>query len=339
MKLIRYAALSVMSPLPFVAVLALTATPAHAQATRTWVSGVGDDANPCSRTAPCKTFAGAISKTAAGGEINCIDQGAYGAVTITKSIALNCVGVTAGVLHSSTNGIVINAAATDSIFIKGLDINGSPPTSPGLNGIRFLAGASLTVEDTVIRGATGAAPNGFGVTFQPSTGAELAMNNVIINGNGSAAAGTGGGILIQPTGVGGNAKVTLTNVRVQANAGVGLKVDTAGNTNLSGITIGVLDSHFDGNGDGISAINAGGTNPVAIMIDRSTLNNNTGAGLIGNGSSMMIRVSNTTITGNVLGLIAFGGAVVSTYGNNRVIGNPTNGVPNNGSFTNAIPTQ
>src|SRR5215471_9230923 len=83
-------------------------SPAYAQATRTWVSGVGDDANPCSRTAPCKTFAGAISKTAASGEINCLDPGGFGAVTITKSITISCEAGTAGVLVSGTNGINVN---------------------------------------------------------------------------------------------------------------------------------------------------------------------------------------------------------------------------------------
>jgi hypothetical protein len=83
--------------------------PVSAQATRTWVSGVGDDANPCSRTAPCKTFAGAISKTAAGGEINVLDPGGFGGVTITKSISIIAEGVEAGVLVSGTNAIVVNA--------------------------------------------------------------------------------------------------------------------------------------------------------------------------------------------------------------------------------------
>src|SRR3989440_249753 len=90
--------------------LFLPLAPAHAQATRTWVSGVGDDANPCSRTAPCKTFAGAISKTAAGGEINCLDPGGFGAVTITKSIAIDCSEVFGSVLVSGTNGIVISGS-------------------------------------------------------------------------------------------------------------------------------------------------------------------------------------------------------------------------------------
>src|SRR5436309_12145423 len=83
----------------------MASAPAHAQASRTWVSGVGDDANPCSRTAPCKTFAGAISKTAAGGEINCLDSGGFGAVTIIKSMTILCQGVVGGVLASSVNGI------------------------------------------------------------------------------------------------------------------------------------------------------------------------------------------------------------------------------------------
>src|SRR5687768_12498119 len=86
--------------------LFVNVAPASAQATRTWVSGVGDDANPCSRTAPCKTFAGAISKTAAGGEINCLDPGGFGGVTITKSISIICDHTEGGVLVSGTNAIV-----------------------------------------------------------------------------------------------------------------------------------------------------------------------------------------------------------------------------------------
>src|SRR5437588_1899237 len=107
-------------------VLVALAVPASAsaQATRTWVSGVGDDANPCSRTAPCKTFAGAISKTAAKGEINCLDPGGFGAVTITKAITIKCQYTEGGVLVSGTDGIIVNAGATDSVVLRGLDING-----------------------------------------------------------------------------------------------------------------------------------------------------------------------------------------------------------------------
>src|ERR1700710_1336393 len=100
----------------------LASAPASAQATRTWVSGVGDDVNPCSRTAPCKTFAGAISKTATAGEINCLDPGGFGTITITKSIALICEGVLGGVLVSGTNGITINVPPTGVVVLRGLDI-------------------------------------------------------------------------------------------------------------------------------------------------------------------------------------------------------------------------
>src|SRR5678809_162426 len=85
---------------------------ANAQATRTWVSGVGDDTNPCSRTAPCKTFAGAISKTATAGEISVLDPGGFGAVTIVKSITINGDGTLAGILASLTNGVIVNATNT-----------------------------------------------------------------------------------------------------------------------------------------------------------------------------------------------------------------------------------
>src|SRR5512141_582852 len=116
---------------------------AGAQAPRTWVSGVGDDANPCSRTAPCKTFAGAISKTAADGEINCLDPGGFGAVTITKSISIICSVGTAGVLVSGTNGIVVNAVSTDTVLLEGLDIEG---LGTGLNGVQIVGGGKVTVR-------------------------------------------------------------------------------------------------------------------------------------------------------------------------------------------------
>src|SRR5215210_7243672 len=126
-------------------------TMAHAQATRTWVSGVGDDANPCSRTAPCKTFAGSISKTAAGGEINIIDPGGFGGVTITKSITIKGKGGTAGVLVSGTNAIVVNAAATDKVTLKGLDINGiGTGAQTSLSGIKVLSAKKVKIKNNDI---------------------------------------------------------------------------------------------------------------------------------------------------------------------------------------------
>src|SRR3954467_6976195 len=131
--------------------MCVLSSPARAQATRTWVSGVGDDANPCSRTAPCKTFAGAISKTAASGEINCLDPAGYGAVTITKSISIICYHTLGGILSAGTTGVIINALSSDRVILKGLDING---VNTGVSGIRVLSVGALTVEDTTIANVT-----------------------------------------------------------------------------------------------------------------------------------------------------------------------------------------
>lgn len=131
-------------------VLAACSLSVHAQATRTWVSGVGDDANPCSRTAPCKTWAGAIGKTAAGGEISAIDPGGFGTVTITKSITLDGgAGQVASILASAANGVIVNAGAGDHVVLRNLSINGAG-TTLGLNGVRFLAGKTLRLQNVSI---------------------------------------------------------------------------------------------------------------------------------------------------------------------------------------------
>jgi hypothetical protein len=312
------------------------ATPAAAQATRTWVSGTGDDVNPCSRTAPCKTFAGAISKTAAGGEINCLDPGGYGAVTITKSITIDCHYTEGGALAGG-NGIVVNDGGTATpntavVVIRGLDIFG---VNPPLNGVRFIAGASLTIEDSIIRRFNAA--NSFGVSFQPAAAAKLYMNNVLVSSNGSGA--TGGGILVQPTGAAGNAKVTLVDVRSNDNGGMGLKVDSTGNSNASGVTVLVHKSQFNGNaGEGMRAIMGAGTNPVRVMVTESTFSFNGLSGIAGDGFGVQMRVGNTTVTGNATGVDAFNASIISSYGDNRVIANPATGA-NNGGFNGIIPKE
>src|SRR6266851_9692412 len=155
------------------------ASAAQAQASRTWVSGVGDDANPCSRTAPCKTFAGAISKTAAGGEIDCLDPGGFGAVTITKSLTIDCNGVAGGILAAGTNGVNVNAAGI-VVNLRNLVINGA---GTGLIGINFIAGAALNLDNVTVMGFGGG--TAVGVKFSPnSANAVLEMNNNNIFNNG-----------------------------------------------------------------------------------------------------------------------------------------------------------
>ena len=136
----------------FVCMAFVTAsTTAFTQATRTWVSGVGDDVNPASRTAPCKTFAGAISKTAAGGEINVLDPGGYGAVTITKSITIDGGGTIASILSSSTNGVIVNAGPEAIVVLRHLNINGA---GTGINGIRILSAKKVIIEDCTLSNFT-----------------------------------------------------------------------------------------------------------------------------------------------------------------------------------------
>src|SRR4051794_24044512 len=169
----------------------LSAAPASAQATRTWVSGVGDDANPCSRTAPCKTFAGAISKTAPAGEINCLDPGGFGAVTITKAMTISCEAGTAGVLVSGTPAIVVTAGANDIVYLKGLDIEG---LNTGTVGVKFNTGAALIIQDCVIRNFLGSP--GLGIQFAPTVNATLSVLNTVVEHNGTP--GSGGGIQVAP---------------------------------------------------------------------------------------------------------------------------------------------
>lgn len=160
--------------------LMLVAGAAHAQATRTWVSGVGDDVNPCSRTAPCKTFAGAISKTAAGGVINTLDPGAFGAVTITKAITIQTDGVgTAGVLASFTNGIVVNAPTGSQIYLRGLQIEGA---GTGFSGIRVLGG-DVYVQNCTIQNFRGSP--GVGINVVSTVPSRVFISNTSIIGNNS----------------------------------------------------------------------------------------------------------------------------------------------------------
>ena len=192
-----------------VVALALWAPTVVAQATRTWVSGVGDDANPCSRTAPCKTFAGAISKTAPAGEINALDPGAFGAVTIAHSITIDGGGgQIAGVLVSSvTNGIVIRADATDKVILRNLDITG---LDTGLSGIDVRQAGRVFIENVKVSGFTVA-----GINVSPTASAVGDTVNVAIERSRLIQNATG--LLVAPTGTG-VAAVRLSDSDVLQNA-------------------------------------------------------------------------------------------------------------------------
>jgi hypothetical protein len=199
--------------LAFVIAIFGYATSAQAQATRTWVSGVGDDANPCSRTAPCKTFAGAISKTAASGEINVLDPGGFGGVTITKAITIRSDYIEAGVLVAGTNGIVVAAGATDQVVLEGLDIDG---TASGLNGISVTSGAGVFVIRCAIRRFT---QSGISFTSSTTNSRIFVMDSIITLNN--------GGINIQGNGTANLA--TVQNTSIISNTAFAVQANGAGN--------------------------------------------------------------------------------------------------------------
>jgi len=298
----------------------LWASAANAQATRTWVSGVGDDVNPCSRTAPCKTFAGAISKTAAGGEINCLDPGGYGTVTITKSITIDCTGTFGSTLNSGgINGFAINDSATGTpntvdVILRGISINGAG-TTPGLNGIRFIAGRSLVVENVFIQNQRG----GSGIAFTPGGSARLIVTNTTIVNSGTGSTGTG--ILIQPTGAAGTARVFIDQVNMLGNNNDGLRVNTTGNTSGSGIVVDVANSAISGGTNGVVVVTPIGTNSAIVNVNNSRITNNPGTALSVNGASAIIRVGGSTIATNGSATGIAGGGTISSYGDNRTVGN------------------
>jgi hypothetical protein len=192
-----------------------------AQATRTWVSGVGDDANPGSRTAPCKTFAGAISKTAPGGEIDALDPGGFGALTITKSITLDGGGgQVASVLVAGTNAIVVAAGVNDVVIIRNMRFNGMMGGSPnsGLNGIRFISGKALIIENCEFMGF-----NQSGVDVALSNPGSVSVSNTTIVGTPSVT--TSNGVLVEASSSA--AQVNLDRVKVVNAGGAGVSSASA----------------------------------------------------------------------------------------------------------------
>jgi hypothetical protein len=271
---------------------------ANAQATRTWVSGVGDDVNPCSRTAPCKTFAGAISKTASPGIINCLDPGGFGAVTITKSITLDCTGTLGSVLSSGVQGIVVNALATDKIVLRGIDINGAGVTL-GTNAVNIIQAQSVSLFDVHIANYSG---QGIQTTNSTNQVSVFVYNCQILNVNGTGilAASTGSGttlLTVDHSFIGNNSKgvdiesasssAQVSNTVLSKNSSDGFKIGP-------GSSGGALESdNIEFNGNGVNIATAGAT----ARLSRNTIHANFTNGITGSGATQCF--SNNTITGNV----------------------------------------
>lgn len=285
----------------FIAILTLCfASMAQAQATRTWVSGVGDDANPCSRTAPCKTFAGAISKTATGGEISVLDPGGFGAVTITKSITINGEGTLAGILAAGTTGVIINPPSTSTVVLRNLSIVGA---GTGFDGIRILNGAKIVIEKVSINGFTNQ-----GIDITPST-AGLAQQ-VIVNDS-QIRLNTQQGILVLPSGTA-TVQLMVTNSTVSGHGLAG--IDVAGNNNSATVTNTVLTNNTPG-------LQLQATTSEMFAESCTISNNTTGIQSgVGGIATPVVRISNCTISNNGTGVNFANGTVVGLT-NNMVFGN------------------
>jgi hypothetical protein len=275
-----------------VGLAAFSVSLAQAQATRTWVSGVGDDANPCSRTAPCKTFAGAISKTAPSGEINVLDPGGFGGVTITKAITIDGGGFIAGVLVSGTNGIVVQAGATDTVILRGLDIDG---LGTGIDGIRFLTGKALLVDDCRIYGFATR-----GISVEPSDNAHVVITRTQVYQNFD-------GIFITPNAA--VVTVTIDGSDVSNNQNYGVNVFVNGTASIRNSVI----AH-----NGLTGLRTEGLPSTAYADNVSIFDNLYGIGAV---SQSNVVLTNSTIMLNQTGLITAGSAGIFSFGNNHISGN------------------
>ncbi len=290
-----------------------SAVVAQAQANRTWVSGVGDDVNPCSRTAPCKTFAGAISKTAVNGEINCLNPAGFGAVTITKSIQIDCHEIPAGVVHPSTNGVNIaidSFASGDSrrtVTLRNLNFSGF---DTGLRGISITGStlgvnSEVYVEDCNLDGSFGS--SGTGIRDNRNGGGVLSVSHTTIRNM------AGKGIDVTKSFLSGTTKVVLNNVQVlNCATGISLSTNTRAtisNSVITGNTTGIFSEDLDG-----------GATATQVAVDHCVVSTN-GTGFQASTNST-IRVSHTTALNNTTALST--GTVLS-YGNNQTAGTAFSG--------------
>ncbi|HEV2682677.1 MAG TPA: hypothetical protein VGV14_19410 [Rhodanobacter sp.] len=276
---------------------AFTAT-AHAQASRTWVSGVGDDANPCSRTAPCKTFAGAISKTAANGEISVLDPGGFGAVTITKAITINGGGELASVLVSGTNAIVIAAGPTDTVILRNLEFNG---IGTGVDGVLIQSAGNVIIDHCTFEGFTSITSND--VELNVTSPTYVVIQDSTITGGAK-------GVVIDGTSGPGPVTALLKNVTIQ---GTGTALQT-----LRG-HIDVTHSTFQNNA-AFGALASVGT----INLEDSIFSFNGTA--VQAQTAAQVAISNVDFFNNTVG-IGSGGGTIGSAGNNRKVDNSTPGAP------------
>ncbi len=275
---------------------------AQAQATRTWVSGVGDDVNPCSRTAPCKTFAGAISKTAAGGEIDALDPGGFGTLTITKAITIDGGGgEVASVLASGTVGFTINAGTNDVVTLRNLRINGAG-TTLGTKGVNIVNAGTVRVQNCVIENFSNV-----GIDAENAARTFLDVTGSIVQNN------TVGGILSSTAATtSGKNRVSIAYSTLLGNGGYGVRASL--NTRMQ-----VSNSLIANSPSGAGAI-ADASSALLVLTDTTVTNNST-AGVHASNAAL-VHITNITVTENLNGLMFDSAGQIVSWGNNHVADNP-----------------
>jgi hypothetical protein len=297
------------------ALLFLAGGTAQATISHTWVSSTGNDANACTRSAPCATFAGALAKTSAGGEIDVADAGDYGPVTISQSVSIEAVGVLATIQVTSGNAITVSTGANDTVVLRGLTLDGQGTAT---EGISFTSGGALYIEDSRIHRFT------TGVEFFPtnsSSTSKLFVTDTIVRNNGSGA--TGGGVFIHSNL--GFATASIDGLRTENNV-FGVKA-------MDHANVTIRNSVAANNGfSGFSAVEDAA--PPWMLIESSITAHNGTNGVVaakvstGVGpSTVEVRLSNVTVVDNQTGLATSGTGKIISFGNNKVDNNGTNGSP------------
>jgi hypothetical protein len=299
----------------------LAASSASAQATRTWVSGVGDDANPCSRTAPCKTFAGAISKTAAGGEIDALDPGGFGVVTITKSITIDGSGTFASILSSgSPSAVNINDSGSGSpgtiqVILRGLSINGAG-TTLGINGVNFVSGKQVNIIDCLLQNFSGS-----GIVANLNQAAPVAL--YVVNSHVKHCGGDGANLTNANS-----AGLVKTTIERSSFVECGNGLHARANSRV--VARNSVFSNNTSNGVFVDCATSGVAATLSVWASQISLNGTNGAqaGNAGNQGSSGLVVAQNQIDRNVgSGVLTSTGGAVNTFSNNEIFGNGTDGCP------------
>ena len=300
-------------------------TSANAQSFDIWVSDSGDDANDCESAAePCRLIGAAIGKVLAGGVVHVL-PGDYLAFAVSKQVEIVADDGQASIIGSAVSGasIRVTAGAGDRVRIRGLTLVGSAINAS--ERIEFISGSTLHVEDCTLVNSTG----GFGIRFAPTGAAELYVSNCSISGNGNASAG--GGVRVRPSGSG-SAKVVLDHVLIDNNQ-VGILVD--GGNSSGGIVVNVRDSTISGSAtQGIGVFEALSGATSTVVVERTTISSNAGQGIAASRELASVRVRQSAITSNAVGVQSLNGGQIISHGDNVLAGNTTNG-----AFTATLPPQ